>query len=58
VNDALEKKRPVTGSGRRPVTLLQENARPNKTKKDSGNHRKLRLGNSSSCGVFSKFGPF
>jgi len=27
-------------------------------KKDSGNHRRLRLENSSSCGVFSRLGPF
>jgi len=32
VNDALEEKRPFTGSGRRPVTLLQDNVWPHKAK--------------------------
>jgi len=33
VNDGLEEKRPFTGSGIRPVTLLQDNARLHKAKK-------------------------
>jgi len=56
VNDALEEKRPFTGSGRRPVILLQNNARPYKAKKIL--ETILRLGNSSSCGVFSRLGSF
>jgi len=33
VNDGLEEERPFTDNGRRPVTLLQDNARPHKAKK-------------------------
>jgi len=53
VNDALEEKRSFTDSRRRPI-ILQDKAP--QSKKDSGNHRRLRLENSSSCGVFSRLG--
>jgi len=33
VTDTFEEKRPFTGNGRRPVTLLQDNARSHKAKK-------------------------
>jgi len=43
--------------GRNPGSLISSLLAP-QNKKDSVNHRRLRLENSFSCGVFSRLGPF